>query len=120
MATCPVCRDEFHPLSSEWLPFCCKQCSDDGVAELDRLRAVNAELLAALVRGAESLEDAIQTADEQVPPGWIKYNSESLEMMRAAIARAEDFGLDDLAPEQRSTTVVEDPTSYISIPKRSE
>ena len=57
--------------------------------EIDRLRAVNAELLAALRRGCESLEDAIRTTDEQVPAGWTKYNCESLEMMRAAIARAE-------------------------------
>lgn len=53
------------------------------------LRAVNAELLAALRRGCESLEDAIRTTDEQVPAGWTKYNRESLDMMRAAIARAE-------------------------------
>lgn len=58
-------------------------------AEADRLRAVNAELLAALRRGCESLDDAIRTTDEQVPPSWTKYNRESLEMMRAAVARAE-------------------------------
>ena len=70
---------------------CCSTPAEAArVAEdMDRLRTVNAELLAALRRGCESLEDAIRTTDEQVPAGWTKYNRESLDMMRAAIARAE-------------------------------